>query len=66
MWLAMVLACSTPYAQSCIVFAKNEELFMTEELCKEETDEETDKVTLMMQSQGTFARPACFKIGTNL
>ena len=58
----MVLACSTPYAQSCIVFAKNEELFITEELCKEETD----KVTLMMQSQGTFARPACFKIGTNL
>ena len=58
----MVLACSTPYAQSCIVFAKNEELFMTEELCKEETD----KVTLMMQSQGMFARPACFKIGETL
>ena len=56
MWLAIVLACSTPYAQSCIVFAKQEEL------CKEETD----RVTLMMQSQGMFARPACFKIGTNL
>ena len=62
MWLAIVLACSTPYAQSCIVFAKQEELFVTEELCKEETD----RVTLMMQSQGMFARPACFKIGTNL
>ena len=62
MWLAMVLACSTPYAQSCIVFAKNEQLFMTEELCKEETD----RVMVMMQSQGFFVRPACFKIGTNL
>ncbi len=62
MWLAMVLACSTPYAQSCIVFAKNEELFMTEELCKEETD----KVTILMKSQSTFERPAPFKIGTNL
>tara|TARA_Y100000004_G_scaffold145240_1_gene165670 strand:- start:25 stop:213 length:189 start_codon:yes stop_codon:yes gene_type:complete len=62
MWLAIVLACSTPYAQSCIVFAKNEELFITEELCKEETD----KVIVMMQFQRMFARPACFKIGTNL
>ena len=62
MWLAIVLACSTPYAQSCIVFAKQEELFITEQLCKEETD----RVTLMMQSQGMFARPACFKIGTTL
>ena len=62
MWLAMVLACSTPYAQSCTVFAKNEQLFMTEELCKEETD----RVMVMMQSQGFFVRPACFKIGTNL
>ena len=25
-----------------------------------------DRVTLMMQSQGMFARPACFKIGTSL
>jgi len=62
MWLAIVLACSTPYAQSCIVFAKQEELFITEELCKEETDQ----VVLMMQSQGMFARPACFQIGKNL
>ena len=62
MWLAIVLACSTPYAQSCIVFAKQEELFLTEELCKEETDQ----VVLMMQSQGMFARPACFQIGKNL
>ena len=62
MWLAVVLAGSTPYAQSCILFAKQDDLFATEELCKEETD----RVTLMMQSQGMFARPACFKIGTNL
>ena len=62
MWLAMVLACSTPYAQSCIVFAKNEELFMTEELCKEEVDMGVD----IMEAQGFFARPACFKIGTSL
>jgi len=62
MWLAIVLACSTPYAQSCIVFAKQEKLFVTEELCKEETD----RVSLMMQSQGMFARPACFKIGNKM
>ena len=62
MWLAIVLACSTPYAQSCILFAKQDDLFATEELCKEETE----MGVAIMESQGFFSRPACFKIGTNL
>tara|TARA_R100001086_G_C11785399_1_gene244753 strand:- start:688 stop:876 length:189 start_codon:yes stop_codon:yes gene_type:complete len=62
MWLAVVLACSTPYAQSCIVFAKQDDLFPTEQACKEEVD----MGVAIMEAQGFFARPACFKIGTNL
>jgi len=62
MWLAIVLACSTPSAESCIIFAKNNDLFITEELCKKETEMGVD----IMEAQGFFARPACFKIGTNL
>ena len=62
MWLAIVLACSTPYANSCIIFAKQNELFMTEELCKEDVD----VGIAIMQSQGFYAVPACFKIGTKL
>tara|TARA_R100001082_G_C4345010_1_gene151902 strand:+ start:678 stop:866 length:189 start_codon:yes stop_codon:yes gene_type:complete len=62
MWLAIVLACGTPYAHSCIVYAKNDVLFPTEEACKEETATGVD----IMEAQGFFARPACFKIGTNL
>ena len=62
MWLAIVLACSTPYAQSCILFAKQDDLFATEELCKEETE----MGVAIMESQGFFSRPACFKIETNL
>ena len=54
MWLAIVLACSTPYAQSCILFAKQDDLFATEELCKEETE----MGVAIMESQGFFYRPA--------
>jgi len=62
MWLAVVLACSTPYAQSCIVFAKQENLFVTEQACQEEVN----MGVAIMESQGFYARPACFKIGNNL
>tara|TARA_B100000700_G_scaffold231255_1_gene255893 strand:+ start:323 stop:511 length:189 start_codon:yes stop_codon:yes gene_type:complete len=62
MWLAIVLACGTPYAHSCIVYAKNDVLFATEEACKEEAYMGVDK----MEAQGFYARPACFEIGTNL
>ena len=62
MWLAIVLACGTPYAHSCIVYAKNDVLFATEEACKEETAMGVD----IMESQGFFARPACFEIGETL
>ena len=62
MWLAVVLACSTPYAQSCIVFAKQNDLFATEQACKEEVD----MGVAIMQAQGMYARPACFKIGETL
>ena len=62
MWLAVVLACSTPYANSCIIFAKQNDLFITEELCKKDVDMGVD----IMEAQGFFARPACFQIGTNL
>jgi len=62
MWLAVVIACSTPYADSCIIFAKQNDLFVTEELCKKEVDTGVS----IMRSQGIFSKPACFKIGTNL
>jgi len=62
MWLAVVLACSTPYANSCIIFAKQNDLFITEELCKKDVDMGVD----IMQAQGFYAIPACFQIGTNL
>ena len=62
MWLAVVIACSTPYADSCILFAKQDHLFATEKLCKEEVD----LGVAIMKSQGIFSKPACFKIGTNL
>ena len=62
MWLAIVIACSTPYAQSCIIFAKQDDLFATEQACKEETD----MGVAIMESQGFFSRPACFKIGETL
>ena len=57
MWLAIVLACGTPYAHSCIVYAKNDVLFATEE---------TAMGVDIMESQGFFARPACFEIGETL
>tara|TARA_Y100001937_G_C7056040_1_gene301453 strand:+ start:125 stop:313 length:189 start_codon:yes stop_codon:yes gene_type:complete len=62
MWLAVILACSTPYAQSCIIFAKQNDLFMTEETCKEDVD----VGVVMMQTQGYYAVPACFQVGQNL
>ena len=62
MWLAIVLACGTPYAHSCIVYAKNDVLFATEQACKEEVD----MGVAIMQAQGMYARPACFKIGETL
>jgi hypothetical protein len=44
------------------VFAKQDDLFPTEKACKEEVDMGVD----IMEAQGFFARPACFKIGTSL
>ena len=62
MWLAIVLVCSTPYSNSCTVFAKQDELFVTEESCKLETEQ----LASFMQIQGFYAQPTCFKIGETL
>jgi hypothetical protein len=59
MWLAVVLACTSPFADSCQVLAKSDELFYSEAACMEETD----TMVLYLTGKGVRASPRCFKVG---
>lgn len=62
MWLAIVLACSTPMANSCVLFAKNEQMFYTYNDC----EVETKKMLAILHQKRIYGVPSCIKIGTNL
>ena len=62
MWLAIVLACTNPSALSCVVYAKPDKLFITEQECKVETE----TMVARMNELGAFARPSCIKVGTSI
>lgn len=59
MWLAVVLACQTLEAPSCIVMGNEKNLWYTQEEC------ELDAVNMArtLISNGIYARPNCFKVG---
>lgn len=59
MWLAVILSCTSPLADSCQVLAKSDELFYSEAACKEETN----TMVLYLTSIGVMASPVCFKVG---
>jgi hypothetical protein len=58
MFLAIILACTTPSFQSCGVMVNTELLFLTEEQCHEDAD----PVAAYIRQQGTFAVPYCVKL----
>jgi hypothetical protein len=62
MWLAIVLACTNPSALSCVVYAKEDEIFIT----KQECEVETKAMAARMNQLGAFARPSCIKVGTSI
>ena len=62
MWLAIVLACSTPMANSCVLFAKNEKMFYTSNEC----EVETKRMISLLHQKRIYGVPSCIKIGTNL
>ena len=62
MWLAIVLACTNPSALSCVVLAKEDEIFTTEQQC----EIEARQMVALMNSKGIFAKPSCIKVGTSI
>tara|TARA_R110002153_G_scaffold120520_5_gene265856 strand:+ start:1491 stop:1679 length:189 start_codon:yes stop_codon:yes gene_type:complete len=59
MWVAIVIACSTPLAESCQVFANKDRVFYSESTCKDDSY----KMIGYLLSQGIFAKDGCMKIG---
>jgi len=64
MWIAFMLLCTGPSALSCVVMAKTEATFITEEACAQEAL----VVTRYFQEQGYLAVPQCIhiKMGVSL
>jgi len=62
MWVAIILACTTPMAMSCEVFANTEEMFYIESECKSNATRMADYLV----SRGVVAAPLCFKIGESV
>lgn len=59
MWIAIILLCQNPSALSCQVLAKTDEIFYSEQECKEEVV----AVATDFMSKGLMAIPNCFKVG---
>ena len=62
MWLAVIMVCSTMSATSCIVAGNTDNVWFTEEECKDDVM----TVANAFLSQGMFVKPNCFKVGDSV
>ena len=59
MWLAVVMACQTFEASSCIVMGNEKNLWYTRLECEQDA---VNMATTLI-SNGIYAKPNCFKVG---
>ena len=59
MWLAVVMACQTLEASSCIVMGNEKNLWYTRLEC----EQDTVNMAATLISNGIYAKPNCFKVG---
>lgn len=59
MWLALVVVCTTPDVVSCNVLAKSDNVFLTEESCREEVTYAVD----LLSPSVYYVFGGCSKLG---
>ncbi len=62
MWLAVVMACQTLDASSCVVMGNEENLWYTRLECEQDA---VNMATTLIRN-GIYAKPNCFKVGESV
>ena len=63
MYLAMILFCTTPQAQSCNTLVNTTNIHMTEEACRQDYE---SAAQAYLNMNVYFVRGGCFNIGTGV